>query len=71
MSGCQYCHNAAGKGGIRGPDLTHVVSRLTPDQIRERILASPEGMPSYNGALTPEEIAKIIAFLQLIDEKEK
>jgi ubiquinol-cytochrome c reductase cytochrome b subunit len=71
MSGCQYCHNAAGQGGTRGPELTHVVSRLTPDQIRERILASPEGMPSYNGALSPDEIAKIIAFLQLINEKEK
>jgi ubiquinol-cytochrome c reductase cytochrome b subunit len=68
MQGCQYCHAVDGKGGSRGPELTNVRSRLSEAQIRQRILAAPEGMPSYAGKLSEEQIQSIIAFLNRVDE---
>lgn len=69
LSGCQYCHAVQGKGGPRGPALTHVMSRLSRDEVTARILAAPEGMPSYAGSLTPAEIEALLAFLEHVDQE--
>ena len=66
--GCQYCHTVAGQGGTRGPELTHVRSRLTDAEIRHRILVSPEGMPSYAGKLTETQLQDLLAFLDHLDQ---
>ena len=62
--GCQFCHAFAGQGGQRGPDLTHVSDRLTTEQIAIAILNGRPNMPAFAGALKPEEVNDLIAFLQ-------
>jgi ubiquinol-cytochrome c reductase cytochrome b subunit len=69
-AGCQYCHGIAGKGGTKGPDLTRVASRMGPDQIVARILVAPDGMPSYSGSLTDEEVQTLVDFLTQVDKAE-
>ncbi len=36
--GCVRCHQVDGRGGAVGPDLTHVATRLTRDELLESIL---------------------------------
>jgi ubiquinol-cytochrome c reductase cytochrome b subunit len=64
QKGCQFCHAFAGQGGQRGPDLTHVGDRLTTEQIAIAILNGRPNMPAFAGALKPEEVNDLIAFLQ-------
>jgi ubiquinol-cytochrome c reductase cytochrome b subunit len=69
-AGCQYCHGIAGKGGTKGPDLTRVASRMGPDQIKARILVGPEGMPSFAGSLSDQEIQTLVDFLTAVNASE-
>jgi ubiquinol-cytochrome c reductase cytochrome b subunit len=64
QKGCQYCHAIAGDDGKRGPDLTTVGSRLTKDEMTIRILNGGVNMPAFANNITPDELAKILAFLQ-------
>jgi ubiquinol-cytochrome c reductase cytochrome b subunit len=62
---CFACHQVAGAGGRRGPDLTDVGSRLGPDRITQRILVGGAGgMPAFAATLTPTEVADLVAFLE-------
>ena len=61
--GCINCHSIAGVGGQRGPDLTQVGARLTPDELTWRILNGGRNMPAYGAALTPEEVSALVEFL--------
>jgi ubiquinol-cytochrome c reductase cytochrome b subunit len=63
QAGCSSCHTIDGVGGIRGPDLTHVASRLTTGQITTRILAGGNGMPAYAGNLSPTDTSDVVTFL--------
>lgn len=62
--GCIYCHTISGHGGQRGPELTGVGNRLTPQQMTIRILNGGYNMPAYGGILQAEEVHKLVAFLQ-------
>jgi ubiquinol-cytochrome c reductase cytochrome b subunit len=62
--GCEYCHEVAGYGGIRGPDLTYAADRMTGAQMTTRIFSGAANMPSYTGNLTPQELSSLLAFLQ-------
>ncbi|MGA7672272.1 MAG: cytochrome b N-terminal domain-containing protein [Nitrolancea sp.] len=63
-SGCIMCHLMGDAGGNRGPDLTHVGSRLDSDQLTWRILNGGHNMPAYNSILNPNEVTQLVAFLQ-------
>lgn len=62
--GCQYCHLVAGRGGIRGPDLTYAGDRMTPEQVRTRIYSGAANMPSYTAILKPDEVDALVAFVK-------
>lgn len=62
--GCQYCHLVAGRGGIRGPDLTLAGDRMTPEQMKTRIYSGATNMPSYTEILRPDEVEALVAFLR-------
>jgi ubiquinol-cytochrome c reductase cytochrome b subunit len=61
--GCINCHQIAGVGGQRGPDLTRVGGRLSTDELTWRILNGGRNMPAYGAILTPQEISTLLEFL--------
>ena len=62
---CFACHQIAGAGGRRGPDLTTAATRLSREQIASTILTGKgQGMPSFADAFTPQELADLVAFLE-------
>jgi ubiquinol-cytochrome c reductase cytochrome b subunit len=62
--GCVTCHQIQGQGGLSGPNLSAVGSRLTREQLIIRILAGGGGMPGYSGNLTQEELEALVTYLQ-------
>ena len=62
--GCEYCHEIAGNGGKRGPELTDVGSRLTADQMTWRILNGGVNMPPFGATMAPADLNALVAFLR-------
>jgi len=62
--GCLFCHRIEGHGGLRGPDLSTVASRLTQRQMIIRIMNGATNMPSFASILTPDELNNLISFLE-------
>lgn len=63
---CAGCHGYEAKGGM-GPNLTDGYWRYggAPVQIFKSIYEGrPQGMPAWNPALPPEEIWKVVAYIQ-------
>jgi ubiquinol-cytochrome c reductase cytochrome b subunit len=63
---CRNCHALKGTGGKRGPDLTLVGSRLTPDQLIDQVSnGTPSGgnMPAYGAQINPDEMTALVDFL--------
>jgi ubiquinol-cytochrome c reductase cytochrome b subunit len=61
--GCINCHQIAGVGGQRGPDLTRAGDRLSTDELTWRILNGGRNMPAYGAILTPQELSALVDFL--------
>jgi ubiquinol-cytochrome c reductase cytochrome b subunit len=61
--GCEFCHQVAGQGGERGPDLSSVATRMTAQEMGLRITNGGPNMPAYAASLTAEELQAIVAFL--------
>jgi len=64
QKGCEQCHMIDGQGGVRGPNLSDVASRLTKTTITIRILngAAPN-MPAFAGIIAPADLSDLVAFL--------
>ncbi|HTU26780.1 MAG TPA: cytochrome b N-terminal domain-containing protein [Pirellulales bacterium] len=63
---CRNCHALDGVGGHRGPDLTTVGTRLTPDQLIDQISNGTPGggnMPAYGKEVNPAEMSALVDFL--------
>jgi ubiquinol-cytochrome c reductase cytochrome b subunit len=51
------------QGGLKGPDFSHLASRLSPDEMTVRIVNGGANMPAYGGLLKKEELNALLAFL--------
>jgi ubiquinol-cytochrome c reductase cytochrome b subunit len=60
---CRNCHSVGGAGGLRGPALDGVASRMTEDQIIRQVLQGGGNMPAYGNALNPSETTALVRFL--------
>lgn len=61
---CRNCHTLKGQGGLRGPALDDVATRLTRDQLIRQVIQGGGNMPAYGKNLSPQEVAALVAFLQ-------
>ena len=52
-----------GEGGLRGPALDDVATRLTRDQLIRQVLQGGGNMPAYGKNLSPAEVTALVAFL--------
>jgi len=60
---CRNCHSIGGEGGLRGPALDSIASRMTEDQIIRQVLQGGGNMPAYGNALSPSETTALVRFL--------
>ena len=71
---CLRCHTVRGHGGIAGPDLSEVASRLTREQMLHSLIEpsavivegygeEASAMPSVVDVLTRREIRDVIEYL--------
>jgi mono/diheme cytochrome c family protein len=66
QTGCLACHRIGEQGNSGpGPDLTHVGSRLSAEQIEHAILDPTAPMPSFRN-LPREKLAAVVEFLSQV-----
>ena len=63
---CRNCHSLGGGGGLRGPALDGVATRLTQDQLVRQVIQGGGNMPAYGKNLTPQEVTALVAFMQTL-----
>jgi ubiquinol-cytochrome c reductase cytochrome b subunit len=63
---CRNCHSLGGQGGMRGPALDAVATRLTPDQLVRQVLQGGGNMPAYGKNLQPAEVTALVAFMSTL-----
>jgi ubiquinol-cytochrome c reductase cytochrome b subunit len=63
---CRNCHSLGGEGGLRGPALDAVATRLTRDQMIRQVLQGGGEMPAYGENLSPPEVTALVAFLETL-----
>ena len=63
---CRNCHSLDGAGGLRGPALDDIASRMTEDQIVRQVLQGGGNMPAYGNALNPSETKALVSFLSTL-----
>ena len=63
---CRICHSLGGNGGLRGPALDNVATRLTRDQLIRQVIQGGGNMPAFGKNLTPPEVSALVAFMQTL-----
>src|SRR5215510_245132 len=63
---CRNCHSIGGSGGLRGPVLDGVATRLTGDQLTRQVIQGGGNMPAYGKNLSPAEVAALVAFMKTL-----
>jgi ubiquinol-cytochrome c reductase cytochrome b subunit len=63
---CRNCHAIGGKGGMRGPALDGIASRMTEDQMIRQVLQGGGNMPAFGNALSPAETTALVDFLETL-----
>lgn len=63
---CRNCHSLGGQGGMRGPALDAVATRLTPAQLVRQVLQGGGNMPAYGKNLQPAEVTALVAFMSTL-----
>jgi ubiquinol-cytochrome c reductase cytochrome b subunit len=63
---CRNCHSIGGSGGLRGPALDSVATRLTRDQLVRQVIQGGGNMPAYGKNLNPDEVTVLVAFLETL-----
>ncbi|MEO8736218.1 MAG: cytochrome b N-terminal domain-containing protein [Edaphobacter sp.] len=63
---CRNCHEVGGRGGMRGPALDSIATRLTEDQMVRQVLQGGGNMPAYGNALNPSQTTALVAFLKTL-----
>lgn len=66
---CRNCHSLDGMGGMRGPALDDVATRLTADQLVRQVIQGGGNMPAYGKNLSPAEVEAIVAFMRTLHGK--
>lgn len=63
--GCNSCHSIGGGPPDVGSDLARLQRRYSQDELRRYVLRPPDGvaMPSYEGRMPEEDLARIVAFV--------
>jgi ubiquinol-cytochrome c reductase cytochrome b subunit len=63
---CRNCHSIGGTGGLRGPALDDVATRLTEDQLIRQVIQGGGNMPAYGKNLSPPEVTALVRFLETL-----
>jgi ubiquinol-cytochrome c reductase cytochrome b subunit len=63
---CRNCHALGAEGGLRGPDLAGVATRLTRDQLIRQVIQGGGNMPAYGKNLKPAEVTALVAFMETL-----
>jgi ubiquinol-cytochrome c reductase cytochrome b subunit len=63
---CINCHSVGGEGGLRGPALDSVATRLTEDQLVRQVIQGSGNMPAYSKNLSPPEVTALVAFMSTL-----
>jgi len=63
---CRNCHQIGGQGGQRGPALDAVATRMTPDQMRFKVVSGGGNMPAFGKNLSPSEVEALVSFLETL-----
>ena len=63
---CRNCHSLGGEGGLRGPALDGVATRLTGDQLIRQVIQGGGNMPAFGKNLAPQEVTALVAFMQTL-----
>ena len=63
---CRNCHSIGGHGGDRGPALDDIATRMTPDELRFKVVTGGGNMPAYGKNLSPAEVEALISFLHTL-----
>jgi ubiquinol-cytochrome c reductase cytochrome b subunit len=63
---CRNCHALGGVGGMRGPALDEIATKMTKDQLIRQVLQGGGNMPAFGKNLSPAEVTALVTFLETL-----